>query len=54
MWQIIEALLQASKQGGLERPYQDNLGGLDKAYKRPSKQPFKGLLEAFLTNFKGI
>ena len=27
------ALEQASRQGGLDRPYQDHLGGLDKAYK---------------------
>ena len=32
---------------GLDRPYQDHLGGLDKAYKRPLKKQFKGLSEAF-------
>ena len=40
-------LMQASRQGGLDRHYQDHLGGLDKAYKRLVKKTFKGLLEAF-------
>ena len=38
---------QASRQNGLDRPYRDHSGGLDKAYKGPLKNCFKGLLEAF-------
>ena len=40
-------LKQAPRQGGVDRPYQDHLGGLDKAYERPLNKFFKGLLEAF-------
>ena len=53
------ALLQASRQSGLDRPYQDHLGGLDKAYKsplkklfKPFKKPFKSLLKSFKGPFK--
>ena len=42
-----QTLRQASRQGGLDRPYQDHLGGLDKAYKMRLKGLLKGRLEAF-------
>ena len=29
------SVVQASRQGGLDRSYQDHLGGLDKAYEEP-------------------
>ena len=35
----LDASKQASRQGGLIRPYQDHLGGLE----RPFKRHFKGL-----------
>ena len=38
---LISPSKQASRQGGLDRPDQDHLGGLDKAYKRPLKTSSK-------------
>ena len=38
---------QASRQGGLDRPYQNHLGGLGKGYKKPLKSLFKMFSEAF-------
>ena len=34
---------QASRQGGLIRPYQDHVGGLDKPFKKGFKWSLKGL-----------
>jgi hypothetical protein len=47
LWPFKRPYKQASRQGGLDRPYQDHLGGLDKAYERHLKKRFKGILEAF-------
>ena len=39
---------QASRQGGLDRPHQDHLGGLDKAYKKPLQMFFGSFLKSLL------
>ena len=48
----IVCFLQASTQGGLIRPYQDHLSGLDRAFERP--WPLKGLQKAFKRQIKGF